>query len=103
MVLFLLFSGFGTTSPAYAQMNSEQPSYERTQQSPGGSGSTNLPSWAEPKTGEQQPKSERGGMRTRSPNDPPGDGAREPIPLGGLEWLILAGAGYGLFKLRDDE
>ena len=30
------------------------------------------------------------------------DPTREPVPLGGLEWLLLAGAGYGLFKLRDE-
>jgi hypothetical protein len=28
---------------------------------------------------------------------------QEPVPLGGLEWLLAAGAGYGYWKLRDDE
>jgi hypothetical protein len=41
-------------------------------------------------------------MRTKM-DPPPGDPNRDRVPLGGLEWLILAGAGYGLFKLRDDE
>jgi hypothetical protein len=31
----------------------------------------------------------------------PGDGNK--VPLGGLEWLLAAGAGYGYWKLRDDE
>jgi hypothetical protein len=48
-------------------------------------------------------------MRTKIGPPCPGsncDGGDDPtreVPLGGLEWLLLAGAGYGLFKLRDDE
>jgi hypothetical protein len=26
-----------------------------------------------------------------------------PVPLGGLEWLLAAGAGYGFWKLREEE
>jgi hypothetical protein len=24
----------------------------------------------------------------------------EPVPLGGLEWLLAAGLGYGVYRLR---
>jgi hypothetical protein len=30
-------------------------------------------------------------------------GEPDPIPLGGTEWLLAAGAGYALYRLRDDE
>jgi hypothetical protein len=25
----------------------------------------------------------------------------EPVPLGGLEWLLVAGLGYGAYRLRE--
>ena len=72
------------------------------QRAPSGQGSADLPAWAEPSTGgpsnrgrasdRQQPSVEE---EMRRKFNPP-----EPVPLGGLEWLLLAGAGYGLFKLR---
>ena len=73
------------------------------QRAPSGQGSVDVPAWAEPSTGGQssrgrasdrQQPSVRDGMRRKGFNPP------EPVPLGGLEWLLLAGAGYGLFKLR---
>jgi len=58
-----------------------------------------LPDWAEPRndaadapSSAPRPPDE---FRTQEEApDPP------PIPIGGLEWLILAGAGYGAWKLR---
>lgn len=66
------------------------------------SSGTELPEWAAPS---RASRSEQGGqqdqMRARM-TDPPGDPDRDKVPLGGLEWLLLAGAGYGLFKLREE-
>jgi hypothetical protein len=42
-------------------------------------------------------------MRTRNGpviGKPP---ANRNVPLGGLEWLLLAGGGYAVWKLRRDE
>jgi hypothetical protein len=70
-----------------------------------------VPEWASPSTGSRSDQGRADGeLRTKvgpcEPQDPScGDGedpTKEPIPLGGLEWLLLAGAGYGLFKLRDE-
>lgn len=71
-----------------------------------------LPSWAEPRTESSGSyggfsRDERQGKRrardraqTDNPGTP-GDGNR--VPLGGLEWLLAAGAGYGFWKLREEE
>lgn len=64
------------------------------------SGSSSLPAWAEPR-----PSSSPASDRPFNPdapittmNGPPDNPNR--VPLGGIEWLILAGAGYGIFRLR---
>ena len=73
------------------------------------SSAENLPEWASPSQGERSAREQDGGMRTKVGPPCPGSncsGGNDPtreVPLGGLEWLILAGAGYGLFKLRDEE
>jgi hypothetical protein len=59
-----------------------------------------LPDWAEPRSSAANAPIPRSGppeaFRTND-DDPPVPPA---IPIGGLEWLIAAGAGYGLWKLR---
>jgi hypothetical protein len=68
---------------------------------------TELPEWARPQEPEghfsNQGEARQGGVQTK--NGPPVDEppANRNVPLGGLEWLILAGAGYGFFKLREDD
>lgn len=58
-----------------------------------------LPDWAEPQNhasddpGSVQRPPEEFRTQDEGPTPP-------PIPIGGLEWLIAAGAGYGLWKLR---
>ena len=61
----------------------------------------NVPDWAEPRSSSSQPprrslETEGRGMRTKDLGTNP----NPQIPLGGLEWLLLAGGGYGLWKLR---
>jgi hypothetical protein len=59
-----------------------------------------LPDWAEPRSSASTSPAPRSGPPEafrRNDEDPP---VPPPIPIGGLEWLIAAGAGYGLWKLR---
>lgn len=71
-------------------------------------GPTDLPEWAEPRERENR-SADLGQRRKRKvqinncsqPGCPPA--GNRNVPLGGLEWLILAGAGYGFFKLRKDD
>jgi hypothetical protein len=46
-------------------------------------------------------------LRMTNSDDNPGGGlppgGNREVPLGGLEWLLAAGAGYGFWKLRDNE
>ena len=58
-----------------------------------------LPDWAEP----QNHASDDPGSVQRPPEEfrTQDDGPTlPPIPIGGLEWLIAMGVGYGLWKLR---
>lgn len=110
----LLLVGTLAAGPAHAQIDEGARStrYERRAvpdparrgQADGAnrSRSTDLPSWAEPSV----PSSPRESFRTRTPPGPGGGGGadptREQVPLGGLEWLLLAGGGYAVWKLRRD-
>lgn len=64
----------------------------------------NVPDWAAPRSSSSQPprrsletSSDRIGTKDISPEPDP------QIPIGGLEWLILAGGGYGIWRLRREE
>jgi len=83
------------------------PSVPQTvQRGPDAPAGASLPPWAEPQRPSPSPS---------SPGDDPGlgspvtaNGLGPPdnpnrVPLGGMEWLILAGAGYGAFRLRKAE
>ena len=65
--------------------------------------SVRLPSWAEP-NGQRptaraptQPEFSSPGMQTNDIGPEPNPNR---VPLGGLEWLIAAGIGYGVLRLR---
>jgi hypothetical protein len=67
-----------------------------------------LPPWAEPQRPSPPPPRSRpsgdpglGSPVTANGLGPPDNPNR--VPLGGMEWLILAGAGYGAFRLRKME
>ena len=68
-----------------------------------------VPGWAAPSDVGNAPDSEWGSngeagddiqMNAPAP-PPPSDPSR--IPLGGLEWLLVAGAGYAAHRLRDEK
>jgi hypothetical protein len=73
---------------------------DRGAQNPSG---TQLPDWAEPRSpsdddsrqGEAPARIQNQLNGTDLPTDP-----RRNIPLGGLEWLLAAGLGYGVYRLR---
>lgn len=106
----MLLGGLGGTA-AVAQIDDGRYSYDtrarggEQMHAPGrgaGDGGVKLPSWAEPgQKGQSERRRER--FRTNDSPGPIGGGGSRNVPLGGLEWLILAGAGYGLFKLRENE
>ena len=107
----MLLGGLGGTT-AVAQTDGGRYSYDTRAQDEGarhapgrgaGEGGVKLPSWAEPgRKAEGERQRERFRTNNGVPGQLPGGGSRN-VPLGGLEWLILAGAGYGLFKLRENE
>lgn len=117
-VLLGTFPGVETMQTTSAQLRDpgertrSGPAWERQQQRKSrresGSGAVGLPSWARPSTGD---RSGRVGGESREPrlHEAPGGvgtddfNPPEPVPLGGLEWLLAAGAGYGFWRLREDE
>lgn len=70
---------------------------------PGSASGSSLPAWAEPRP-RSSPASD-GPVYPDAPittmNGPPDNPNR--VPLGGIEWLILAGAGYGIFRLKKSD
>jgi hypothetical protein len=93
--------------PSARQAPSTRRGHERS--GPGRVG--DLPSWAEPHTGSPpshgpagaERRSGRGEASAQMGNPGvPNPGSRN-VPLGGLEWLLAAGAGYGFWKLREEE
>jgi hypothetical protein len=81
------------------QRNSHSPTYQ-SQESPRPSG-TRLPGWAEP----QAHRKRQGRAAPSSPNEASRNSITNPsnpnrVPLGGLEWLLAAGLGYGAYRLR---
>jgi len=94
-------------SPALAQ---SERGYEglssptATQAGPDNRTGTALPAWAEPYRSPSDNPSRRpdlGPPVTANGIGPPDNPNR--VPLGGIEWLILAGAGYGAFRLRTSD
>lgn len=82
-----------------AQVQEDPMSSERKAQKSFGT----VPDWAAPSSAAESAAPRRSPsrlqqMQTKNPGGGlPGGGA---IPLGGLEWLLLAGGGYGWWKLR---
>ena len=70
---------------------------DRGTQNPSG---TQLPDWAKPRSPSDD-DSRQGEAPARTRNQFPGL-ADDPnrVPLGGLEWLLAAGLGYGAYRLR---
>jgi hypothetical protein len=71
-----------------------------------------LPSWAEPlgssASSQDTPEPFGSSVQPMGPGENPGGPGGNPdpgnpVPLGGLEWLLAAGAGYGFWKLREEE
>ena len=63
---------------------------------------SSLPDWAEPQGPSVRAPSQRGGSNVPM-TDMNGPGLPDNpnrVPLGGLEWLIAAGAGYAILRLR---
>jgi hypothetical protein len=93
---------------AHAQIDRHEPDRARESaidRPSSGSRATDLPGWARPQergrrsTGETSPG--LGGVQPRTEPIPPG--ANRNVPLGGLEWLFLAGAGYAVYRLRGED
>jgi len=79
---------------------------ETVQRGPDAPAGASLPSWAEPQRPAPSPSSPGGDPGLGSPVTADGLGPPDNpnrVPLGGMEWLILAGAGYGAFRLRKAE
>lgn len=65
---------------------------------PGRGSNANLPKWARPQPSYEQPSSPRdASAQPSSPALPP---PPDPVPLGGLEWLALAGGAYAVNRMR---
>jgi hypothetical protein len=79
-------SDFGSTRSMQVEPDRNRPS------------GTRLPTWAEP--GAPSPERGRGmGPQTQmNPPGPPDNPSR--VPLSGIEWLLVAGLGYGTYRLR---
>lgn len=107
----------GVKGGPVARAQSSVPSRHQARPAPSrdrpASGVTDLPSWARPQgssegaTGRpgtrEKRKSGEGPGSVRSRNGPPLPPAgNRNVPLGGLEWLLLAGGGYAVWKLRRD-
>jgi hypothetical protein len=82
----------------------QDPSVERRRSSPGANSPTDLPSWAEPSSGQSQ-NSSIGSKNVQTNNGaPPPPASPEPVPVnGGLALLAAAGAGYAVRKLNEDD
>ena len=91
-----------SASPAVAQIGGEA-DRDRLDAQEQAEPSVRLPSWAEPNGQQLSP---RAGSRPeiQSPGGRTNDIGTEPnpdrVPLGGLEWLVAAGIGYGVLRLR---
>ena len=91
-----------SASPAVAQIGGEA-DRDRLDAQEQAEPSVRLPSWAEPNEQRLTPRGSSGpeisspGMQMNQPNNPPNP---DRVPLGGLEWLVAAGIGYGVLRLR---
>ena len=82
----------------------QDPSVEQ-QRPPSGAGSpTDLPSWAEPSSGQSQSSAigSKNVQTNNGPPAPPGDPEQVPVD-GGLALLAAAGAGYAVRKLNEED
>jgi hypothetical protein len=101
LILIALGMAVGPPDPASAQGSPHtRPEIEHYPETRSQS-ATKLPAWAEPSEGSarrsEMPNRQRNWAQTS--DDPPG--AIPPgVPLGGLEWLLAAGLGYGAYRLR---
>jgi len=69
---------------------------------------TRLPEWAEPRVRSSHSRpsgppdaNEPPSIQTKELGDTPPNPNR--VPLGGLEWLVVVGAGYGILRLRREK
>jgi hypothetical protein len=101
--LIVLGAGLITAPVAQAQTSfpRHNPSPEESSPYRGqdrGSDLERLPSWAEPQAPERERREPNGQGRTATNGVNPGEPGT--VPLGGLEWLLAAGLGYGVYRLR---
>jgi len=93
--------------PQHGEQQVEDPFQPRAPAStvpPASPSGSSLPHWAEPRTGSSFSPGSRSDSDvpiTKNGLGPPDNPNR--VPLGGIEWLVLAGAGYGVFRLRKAE
>jgi hypothetical protein len=101
MLLALVIQSFPNTALAQAS-GPPAASYDfrdRGTQNPSG---TQLPNWAEPRSpSDDDPRQGEAPARTRNQFPGPADDPNR-VPLGGLEWLLAAGLGYGVYRLRGE-
>ena len=108
LILLIAQVSIAHVSPAIAQPEHggyEPPSSspEAVQRGPEGPAGASLPPWAEPQRPSPHSSSPNGDPGLGSPVTTNGIGPPDNpnrVPLGGIEWLMLAGAGYGIFRLR---
>ena len=93
---------------AQSQRGYEVPSHPlprpaQTATPPGEPAGSSLPTWAEPQRSSSFSSGRGNGSSLDAPATKNGPGLPDNpnrVPLGGIEWLMLAGAGYGAFRLR---
>jgi hypothetical protein len=80
-------SDFGSTRSMQVEPDRNRPS------------GTRLPAWAEPGAPSPERGRDLGPQTQMNPADMPDNPSR--VPLSGIEWLLVAGLGYGAYRLRD--
>lgn len=96
--------GLMYTSPVQGQTYGRSAQPDRHERTAPGRGADELPSWAEPSVSSRSTY-ERGRSSAKeakgAPPPPPPPPSNVPVN-GGLVWLMLAGAGYGVFRLSKE-
>jgi hypothetical protein len=105
MLLVLVIQSLPNTALAQAS-RSPAASYDFRDRGAQNLSGTQLPDWAEPRSpSDDDSRQGEAPARTRNQFLGPADDPNR-VPLGGLEWLLAAGLGYGAYRLRgqgDDE